>query len=78
VFKKSILTIKLKFTSMNKSEVIISVSQRTGISPEDCEKVLDAFEEVFNDELENKKWKGRTFDKVYRVMSYFYNKRNVG
>ena len=40
---------------MNKREIITKVSERSGISWEECEKVLDAFEEVLSDELSSSK-----------------------
>ena len=43
---------------MNKTEVIAEISQMTNISVSDCEKVLDAFEDVLGGELNRKGWKG--------------------
>ena len=43
---------------MNKTEVIAEISQMTNISVSDCEKVLDAIEDVLGGELNRKGWKG--------------------
>ena len=55
---------------MNKREIITKVSERSGISWEECEKVLDAFEEVLSDELSSSKKMSGAFDKVYKLMSF--------
>lgn len=39
---------------MNKAEVIAGVSERSGVDRETCEKVLNAFEAVFQGELSAK------------------------
>ena len=36
---------------MNKAEVILRISEKSGIVQDDCKKVLDAFEEVLSDRL---------------------------
>ena len=36
---------------MNKTELIAEVSQISGVSPEDCQKVLKAFEKVAEKEI---------------------------
>ncbi|MCC8142529.1 MAG: HU family DNA-binding protein [Tannerellaceae bacterium] len=61
---------------MNKREVISSVAARSGVSPAACEKVINAFEDVFNEELENSTWKGSLFDKVYKLITFLGEKRN--
>ncbi len=61
---------------MNKREIITKVSERSGISWEECEKVLDAFEEVLSDELSSSKKMSGAFDKVYKLMSFLKGKKD--
>ena len=55
---------------MNKTEMIAKVSVESGIGVEECEKVLDAFEEVLSEELATSKRVGNIFEKVYKIMSF--------
>ncbi|MDQ0339709.1 hypothetical protein J2S00_002502 [Caldalkalibacillus uzonensis] len=41
---------------------------KIGVNINDCKKVLDAFEEVLNDELSHSKDVSSAFDKVYKVL----------
>ena len=50
---------------MNKTEIITEVSQMTSVSVADCEKVLDALEEVLEGELNRKGWKNGLFDMIF-------------
>ncbi len=59
---------------MNNYEVLQKVSENTGIDVADCEKVLNALEDVLDDELSNSKSAGAAFEKVYKLMTYFNNK----
>jgi len=61
---------------MNKIEVIMKVSEKSGINRSDCEKVLDAFEKVFENELSGSKNGMRALDKIYQVLSVFRTKTN--
>lgn len=61
---------------MNKREVISTVAERSGISPEDCARVLDTFEEVFSEEITHRKWKGSVFEFIYDVMTRIKSKKN--
>lgn len=54
---------------MNKTEIITEVSQMTSVSVTDCEKVLDALEEVLGGELNRKGWKNGLFDMIFQIMS---------
>ncbi len=60
---------------MNNQEMVLKVSQKSGINSPDCQKVLDALEQVLNEELENSKGVGDAFDKVYKILSFFKNKK---
>lgn len=60
---------------MNKTETIEKVSQISQVSPADCQKVLDAFEIVLSDELEDSKGIRHFFDKVYKLMAILKNKQ---
>ncbi len=53
---------------MNKTEVIAEVSRMTNISVSDCEKVLDAFEEVLGGELNRKGWKNGISEMIFKIM----------
>lgn len=61
---------------MNKREVISTVAERSSISPEDCARVLDTFEEVFSEEITHRKWKGSVFEFIYDVMTRIKSKKN--
>lgn len=61
---------------MNKTEMTTKISERSGVAMEDCQKVVDAFEEVLNEELLNSKDIGNAFDKIYKLLSFFKNKNN--
>ena len=54
---------------MNKTEVIAEVSRMTNISVSDCEKVLDAFEEVLGGELNRKGWKNGISEMIFKIMA---------
>ena len=54
---------------MNKTEVIAEVSRMTNISVSDCEKVLDAFEEVLGGELNRKGWKNGISEMIFKIIS---------
>lgn len=60
---------------MNKEELVQKVSLQSGVEKEVCEKVLNTFEEVLSDELENSNGLGNALDKVHQVLSFFKNKK---
>lgn len=62
---------------MNKTEIITEVSQMTSVSVADCEKVLDALEEVLERELNRKGWKNGLFDMIFQIMSKIKSKKRV-
>jgi len=62
---------------MNKTEIITEVSRMTSVSVADCEKVLDAFEEVLGEELNRKGWKNGIFDVIFKIMSKIKSKKRV-
>lgn len=62
---------------MNKREVISAVASRSGITPEDCTKVFDTFEEVFSEEIARSKWKGTIFECVYDILTRIKNKKTI-
>ena len=62
---------------MNKTEVIAEVSQMTNISVSDCEKVLDAFEEVLGGELNRKGWKNGISEMIFKIMGKIKGKKGV-
>ena len=62
---------------MNKTEIITEVSRMTSVRVADCEKVLDAFEEVLGGELNRKGWKNGIFDMIFKIMSKIKSKKRV-
>ena len=58
---------------MNRTEVITEISQISGVAPEDCDKVINALEQVLNRELESSKGIKNAFGKIYKLMSIFKN-----
>ncbi|WP_144463027.1 HU family DNA-binding protein [Siminovitchia fortis] len=60
---------------MNNSEVIMKVSEKSGVNADDCQKVLEAFEDVLSDELSNSKDISGAFDKFFNVLSFLKNKK---
>ena len=62
---------------MNKTEIITEVSQMTSVSVADCEKVLDALEEVLGGELNRKGWKNGLFDMIFQIMSKIKSKKRI-
>ena len=55
---------------MNKKEVVKKVSQLSGVGYSDCEKVIDALEEVFSEELETSNGIRNAFGKVHKLMEF--------
>ena len=64
-----------KVLDMNKTEIITEVSRMTSVSVADCEKVLDAFEEVLGGELNRKGWKNGIFDVIFNVFFLISRKK---
>jgi len=60
---------------MNKMEVIAKVSEKSGVSINECQKVLDAFEEVLDSELSQSKNVSTALDKVVDVMTFLTKKK---
>lgn len=60
---------------MNKAEIAKKVSERSGIDFQECRKVIDTFEKVLEEELENSKGLGGAFDKIYNLMNFFKGKK---
>lgn len=61
---------------MDKAEVVLKVSEKSGIDEDDCRKVLDAFEEVVSNHLSDSKGVGAAFETVYKMMSFIKNNKN--
>lgn len=62
---------------MNHEELIEKVSENSGVQLDDCEKVLNALEDVLDYELSNSKSVAGAFDKIYKLMTYFNKKGRV-
>ncbi len=61
---------------MNRSEIIANVSEKSGINIPDCEKVMDAFEEILSNEFSRKN-AGNIIDKVMNLLNYIKNSKFV-
>lgn len=61
---------------MNKQDLVIKVSEKSGINQDDCTKVLNAFEEVFSNRLSDSNSISGAFDKIYNVISFIKNKKS--
>ncbi|MBY7142624.1 HU family DNA-binding protein [Virgibacillus sp. NKC19-3] len=59
---------------MNHVELMSKISESTGVSITDCEKVLNALENVLDDELSNSTSVSGAFDKIYKLMTFFNKK----
>lgn len=59
---------------MNKAEVILKVSEKSGINEEDCGKVLNAFEVVLSERLSDSI--SGAFYKTYSMTSFIKSKKN--
>ncbi|WP_223585076.1 carboxypeptidase-like regulatory domain-containing protein [Sphingobacterium sp. GVS05A] len=59
---------------MNKREMMTKVSERSKVSPNDCEKVLDALESVLKDEFSERKGLRSLFLLVYKMLTLIKNK----
>jgi len=55
---------------MKKSEVILQVSEISGIDTVSCQKVLKALEQVFEQELSVSKKKEGWFNTAFNVMNF--------
>lgn len=55
---------------MNKEEVITKVSQLSGVEYSDCEKIIEALEQVFSEELETSNGIRYAFGKVHKLMGF--------
>lgn len=60
---------------MDKMEITKKVSEKSGVDFDECKKVIDAFEKVLEEELENSKGLGGAFDKIYNIMHFFKGKK---
>ncbi|GGP16848.1 HU family DNA-binding protein [Oceanobacillus neutriphilus] len=60
---------------MNNAEIIKKVSEKSGVNINDCEKVLNALEDALEEELSNSDNVSGAFDKIYKLMTYFNQKR---
>lgn len=55
---------------MNQNEVITKASQLSGIEYSDCDKVIEALEQVLSEELETSGGIKNAFGKVYKLMGF--------
>lgn len=55
---------------MNKNEIVLEVSMKSGVSIDDCKKVVDAFDEVLSEELRQSKGLKIAFDKAYQLLCF--------
>lgn len=62
---------------MTKEEVVLKVSEKSGINEDDCKKVLDAFEEVVSNHISDSKGVSAAFETIYKIMSFIKNKKDL-
>lgn len=55
---------------MNKKEVVIKVSQLSGIEYADCCKVTEALEQVLSEELKTSNGTRNAFGKVHKLIGF--------
>ncbi len=60
---------------MNKKDMVLRLSQKSGVGLPECQKVLDALEETLNEELASSKSFSDGFDKIYKLISFFKGKK---
>lgn len=61
---------------MNNAELIIKVSEISGINTSDCQKVMKAFEQVLENKLAESQSAMNAIDKAYTILNYFRGKNN--
>jgi len=71
-----VIELNEKTTKMNKTNLIIKVSELSGVGSKECETVLDAFEKVFSNELSTSAGVGNAFDKVYKIMDFLKKRKD--
>lgn len=62
---------------MNKTNLIIKISEISGVDTHNCKKVLDAFEKALDNELSNLGCAEKAFDKIYKMMSFIRKGRDL-
>lgn len=55
---------------MNKKEVVLKVSQLSGIQYSDCSKVIEVLEQILSEELGTSNGIRNAFSKVYKLMGF--------
>lgn len=58
---------------MNKRETVSAVSQKTGVEYEKCLVILDSFEDVLTQQLEEAGGVRKFFDRIFLMMDYLKN-----
>jgi hypothetical protein len=61
---------------MNNAELIIQVSEVSGINTSDCEKVIKAFEQVLENKFAESQGAMNAIDKAYKILNYLRFKNN--
>ncbi|UOE93606.1 hypothetical protein [Alkalihalobacillus sp. LMS39] len=56
---------------MNKTEIAIKVSERSGVHIEDCIKVITEMEEVVSEELSKSKNMTAALEQVFQILRLF-------
>lgn len=60
---------------MEHRQLVEKISHKTGINQEDCNLVLNALEDVLEEDLASSKNIGSAADKIYNIIGYFRNKK---
>ena len=56
---------------MDKNELYLKLSQKSGLETDACKRVIDAFEDVLSEELSISDDTGALFDNLYKLISFF-------
>lgn len=59
----------------NHNDVIMKVSELSGINVDDCQHVIVALEQVLSDELSHSKNVSGAFNKVYTILHFLKGKK---
>jgi len=63
---------------MNQSELIKEIATRTGVDEADCRIVLDALEDVLEENLAASGSVGGAVDKIYNLIGFLRGKKRDG
>jgi len=56
---------------MNRTEIILKLSEESGVNIDDCGKVINSLERILDEELSSSQGILKAIDKVYGLVSRF-------